>query len=217
MKRIWLMLIVSVMCIALSFSIAQAAKKDAPKAAATKAKAAPAVVNPEEEMQKILAKKKAELNNTEWTIELTPMNNPKGNKITDMLRFVDDKISVKNMESLGFGSSNFTLRLQDDGTATWETMQTSAKEGVAFWRGDLLSETVMVGVLSKRDTKAKVSDYSFKSTVKTAITPPAAVVQAPPAAAVKAPEAQAQAAANTAVAAPETAVATDKQESAATK
>ena len=134
-----------------------------------------------------LAAKKADLNNTEWAIELKPMSSAKNAKSEkDTLNFVDGKISSVNLGKSGHSPTNFTLRmLEDNETLTWETMQTSEKDGVAFWRGDIGPDGIMRGVLSKRDKKDKTSDFNFVSTgsKKVApVAPPAPEVPAVPAA-----------------------------------
>ena len=37
----------------------------------------------------------------------------------------------------GFPSTNITLTVQPDGSLIWETMQTSEKSGICFWRGEM--------------------------------------------------------------------------------
>ncbi|MBI5149349.1 MAG: hypothetical protein HZA28_01065 [Candidatus Omnitrophica bacterium] len=113
----------------------------------------------------VLAAKKAGLNNTEWTIELKPMGVAKAKSEKDTLLFSDGKVSSANLEKAGYGTTNFSARiLEDNETLTWETMQTSEKNGVAFWRGDIGPDNVMRGVLSKRDLKNNTKDFNFVST-----------------------------------------------------
>ena len=131
-----------------------------------------------DQMAEMLAQGKVELNNTEWDITLTPMDGGRGKPENDVLSFTDDKVASKNLEQGGYGPTNFTARLQDDGTFTWETMQTSEKEGVAFWRGDI-NDGVMRGVLSIRDKKNNTTDFNFVSTGSQTVAKPAPEV--PPA------------------------------------
>jgi hypothetical protein len=112
----------------------------------------------------IIAKKKAELNGTEWTVEMKPMGT-KGKAETDLISFSEDKVISKNLATLGYAATNFSVRLEEDGTVIWETMQTSEKDGQAFWRGDI-KEGVMRGVLSKRNKKGNAYDFSFVSVSK---------------------------------------------------
>lgn len=115
--------------------------------------------------QGALAEKKTELNGTEWTVTMTSSGSAvKGKGVTDVITFGDGNVSSKNLKDEGFATSNFSLRMQEDGTMTWETMQTSEKAGFAFWRGDIGSDGIMRGVLSKRDKKDKTTDFNFVST-----------------------------------------------------
>lgn len=134
----------------------------------------------------VLAAKKAELNNTEWTIELKSMASARAKAVKDTINFADGKISSANLRKSGYGSTNFTSRmLEDNETLSWETMQTSEKDGVAFWRGDIGAGGIMRGVMSKRDKKDKTSDFNFVSTGSRKVAP-----VAPPAPAAPAPVAE---------------------------
>ena len=112
--------------------------------------------------EEVLAKKKTDLNNTEWTIEVKPMGG-KGKAENDTIVFTDGQVVSKEMEQSGYVPTNFSVRLLEDETFTWETMQTSEKDGVAFWRGDIGPDGIMRGVISKRDNKNKTSDFNFVS------------------------------------------------------
>lgn len=120
---------------------------------------------PTAKLEEIIAKKKAELNGTEWTVEMKPMGG-KGKAETDVISFAEDKVSSKNLSNAGYPATNFTVRLEEDGTVIWETMQTSEKDGQAFWRGDIGPDGIMRGVLSKRDTKGNTVDFNFVSVSK---------------------------------------------------
>lgn len=118
------------------------------------------VVNTEEAAEK----QKAELMGKEWTVALTPMGG-RGKAETDIISFAENKVASKNLQTAGYVPTNFTVRLQEDGTVTWETMQSSEKDGMAFWRGDI-KDGVMHGVLSKRDRRNNTADFSFTSVAK---------------------------------------------------
>ena len=139
------------------------AKGQPGKAAATTA--APQAISNKQagKTQEMIAKKKVELNGTQWAIDVKPMSG-KGKADKDVLNFMDGKIGSKNMEARGFSSTNFSMRLlEDNETYTWETMQISEKDGTVFWRGDIGSDGVMRGVMSIRNKKNAVSDYNFVS------------------------------------------------------
>ncbi|MCX5694719.1 MAG: hypothetical protein NT014_06350 [Candidatus Omnitrophica bacterium] len=143
--------------------------------------AAPVVKKLNSKTQDMVAKKKLELNGTEWAIETKAMSG-KGKTEKDVVSFIDGKVSSKNMVVRGFEATNFSMRLLEDGeTYTWETMQVSEKEGAAFWRGDIGSDGIMRGVLSIRDKKNRVSDFNFYSLAsnKAAVVPPPAAVVEP--------------------------------------
>ena len=146
---------------------------------------------PAGKVQEMLAKKKSDLNGTEWEIQIKGMS-PKAKAEKDILIFVDNKVSSKNMADRGFEATNYSLRLlEDNETYTWETMQVSEKSGTAFWRGDIGSDGVMRGVVSVRNKKNAVTDYNFYS-LQSQKAAPAAVAVAPvvEAPAVEAPAAQ---------------------------
>lgn len=118
-------------------------------------------------LEEIIAKKKAELNGKEWTIELKPMVvKGKVKAEADVISFSEDKVVSKNLSSLGYAPTNFSVRLEEDGTVICETMQTSEKDGLAFWRGDIGPDGIMRGVLSKRDAKGNTVDFNFASVSK---------------------------------------------------
>ncbi len=114
-------------------------------------------------------KKLAELNNTEWTIEMNPLSG-KGKKETDIITFRNNQVSVSGFSKKGFPTTNFTLSVQEDGIVVWETMQTAEKGGVAFWRGEMdLTMQSMRGVVSHQIDEKTKADYSFASTEKKSI------------------------------------------------
>ncbi|MFH0828172.1 MAG: hypothetical protein V1919_03305, partial [Candidatus Omnitrophota bacterium] len=123
--------------------------------------------------KRALAQKKLnELNDTEWTIDLVSMV-AKGKKEVDIITFKNSQVAIASFTKKGFPTTNFTLTVQEDGTVIWETMQTSEKSGIAFWRGELDSKLqTMRGVVSHQlDNKSK-QDYSFVSTTKKNIPSP---------------------------------------------
>ncbi|HNQ50596.1 MAG TPA: hypothetical protein PLP56_04135 [Candidatus Omnitrophota bacterium] len=112
----------------------------------------------------VVAQKMSLLNNTEWQIELSPLSG-KGKKETDTVTFRNNQVSLANYGKKGFPSTNITLTVQPDGSMIWETMQTSEKSGICFWRGELdKAMTVMRGVLSHKIDDRTKQDYSFTST-----------------------------------------------------
>ncbi|MBN1871160.1 MAG: hypothetical protein JW800_01155 [Candidatus Omnitrophica bacterium] len=112
---------------------------------------------------KDLAKaKKAELNNTRWSILVMPSDS-RGRAEADVLSFIDGKFGSSNLENAGFARTDFTVRIDEqDETVIWETMQTDKDGNHAFWRGDV-KEGSMRGVLTKIDTRGRNYNFTFAS------------------------------------------------------
>ena len=120
----------------------------------------------------LVEKKKLALNNTEWQLDLTPMSGTE-KKETEVLAFASNQIYFPNFVKRGFPQTNYTLTAGDGGPVVWETMQTSEKNGIAFWRGEVDSEMqTMRGVLSHQLPDGTSKDYSFVTTSKKTIPPP---------------------------------------------
>lgn len=127
-------------------------------------------ISPVEEKAKVLAEAKIALDNTSWKIELKPMatgkKKPKGSE-EDVLRFVNNQIISDKLETEGFSSSNYTVRIKgkNNDIIIWETMQMSEDKGVAFWRGEIRKGR-MRGVLSWHISESKKKSYNFASMAK---------------------------------------------------
>jgi len=158
---------------------ASSAQKEAPKAAEAKKQEVQKVPEAQKksiEAQKLLAQEKRKrLNNTQWQIELKALSGSqspkeKNKNEAEVLAFKDNQISVQGFSKKGFGATNYTLTVQDDGSCVWETMQTSEKSGIAFWRGEIDKDiSKMQGVLSYHIDDKTTRDYSFVSEAKTDI------------------------------------------------
>ena len=108
-----------------------------------------------------VAKAAAQLNGTQWAIELTPMYGKKPKRpLKDTVAFEQGTVTSEELSSDGYPTSNYTLTVGDDGISVWETMQTSERNGVVFWRGEVHGET-MRGILSKHPLKGDAEDYTF--------------------------------------------------------
>lgn len=112
----------------------------------------------------LAAEEKTKLEGTEWAVEMKQAGT-KAKAETDTIIFSEGKVVSKNLQELGYAPSNFSVRIDEDGTVIWETMQSSEQDGTAFWRGDI-KDGIMRGVLSKKDKKERVSDFNFVSTTK---------------------------------------------------
>ena len=125
---------------------------------------APAVVErpaprPQTPMEKLREEIRARLDGTAWSLELRPLEGT-GKTKQDTVSFTGRTVTSQRMEKLGYAASNYSLNVKEDQTASWETMQTKAGEGVVFWRGELEGET-MRGVLSQQPAKGPAENYSF--------------------------------------------------------
>ena len=112
------------------------------------------------------------LKSQEWTVYLVPLELSKKEKPTveiDILTFTDMKVKSNNLSSKGYGESNYSLRVQEDGTAVWETMQVNENEDLVFLRGDLKGNQ-MSGIISMQPKKGTRKDYSFSTTMPTITT-----------------------------------------------
>ena len=155
-----------------------AAEEKAPAAPSAKRPAAAAtqppasVKSPQDKLrEEILAK----LTGTSWELELHPFETGEGKKpkvLKDTVTFKDRTVTSERLAKLGYGNSNFSLNVKEDGTATWETMQSKPGEGAAFWRGELEGER-MRGVMSQQPTSGQAENFSFVGTQIANHAPPA--------------------------------------------
>jgi hypothetical protein len=142
--------------------VAAPSKKEQPKAASKDEKAKQeAAANRKAQEEK----KRKDIANTEWQIELTPLNG-KGKKEAETVVFKDNQVSFVTYGKKGFPATNFTLTVQEDGMVIWETMQTSPKAGITFWRGEMPDMQTMRGIFSYHPDEKTTLDYSFISTSK---------------------------------------------------
>lgn len=133
--------------------------------------AAEAEKEKQEETWKKLEEKKAELNGTQWEVQITTKVTKTSMPKTDTLIFQDGKFRSEALSKKGFSPTNYTLTLQEGGPTVWETMQTGSdkKEGVAFVRGEWKGN-VMSGVIV-RQLETGNEDYYFSNTGKKKIPP----------------------------------------------
>ncbi|MFH1782908.1 MAG: hypothetical protein ABH848_04770 [Candidatus Omnitrophota bacterium] len=143
-----ILIIVSILCINLS---ARAAEEEG--------------LTPAQIKKELIRGFKKKLNDTSWEITL---RNSAGQEEMDIVSFKDYKVVSRKMLVEGFNPSNFTVRMKGERKIIWETMQTSEKKGVAFWRGDIFASdiekgAVMRGVLSWHIKDGVKRDYNFNS------------------------------------------------------
>ncbi len=116
------------------------------------------------EMRKRIEERKKELNGGEWEVMIKSMSGKGALDGSDALTFQDNVFRSKSSAKLGFTSTNYTLTVSDsgEGPTVWETMQTSGKGNVMFWRGEWLGDK-MTGVISRQLEDGKSEEYSFSS------------------------------------------------------
>ncbi|MFH1508275.1 MAG: hypothetical protein ABIG46_07635 [Candidatus Omnitrophota bacterium] len=145
--------------------------KETGKPAAEKPKDTPA---PKQALSKdarltLKKEKSKQLNNSEWEIKLASFDN-KRKSDKDIIIFRNNQISSQNLTRNGFAPTNYTLTVQEDGIAVWETMQKNDKGDVIYWRAEINADlTKMQGVLSKHLNNKPAQDYSFSSVNKKAL------------------------------------------------
>lgn len=115
-----------------------------------------------EEIAKISDEAQKTLNGFTWTLEVAPSGVKKEDRKTtpDNLIFKDGKMSSEGLAKKGYGTSNYTLTVGDDGIPVFETMQRDEKEGVAFWRGELVEGKIR-GVISIQEAKSSAVSFGF--------------------------------------------------------
>jgi hypothetical protein len=118
-------------------------------------------------LRKMILEKKGELNGSSWSVKIDSQSK-KGELLgEDTLIFQNDKFRSERAEKIGYTSTNYTLTVQEEGPTIWETMQTSKKGEVCFWRGEWKDQT-MTGIISRQLEKG-VEEYYFTSSVRTEI------------------------------------------------
>lgn len=106
-----------------------------------------------------------QLNKQSWTISLMQQVK-KGTKApkaeTDTLTFSGQGVVSQFLSTKGFGGSQFSLSIQDDGSAVCETVQRNEKDDIAALRGELRGVTLR-GTLSIRYKTGMGETYSFST------------------------------------------------------
>jgi len=103
-----------------------------------------------------------ELDGTKWDIELTYFDAKKRKKTeNDTLIFADRKIISDEYKKKGYGPSNYSLNVSEDGTTSFGTMQIFKNE-TSFWKGKVSPEGMLQGSLHVQDSKGKTKEYYLK-------------------------------------------------------
>ena len=122
-----------------------------------------------DDVRKMAEEKKKDLNGTSWNVEIKSQSGKGAIEGADELVFQNGRFTSKKMTKKGYTSTNYTITPSETGPSTWETMQTSADDGVIFWRGEWQKDT-MSGVIN-RQIKEGTEDYYFSSSAKVKIPP----------------------------------------------
>ena len=154
-------------CLGLIFSLLACGRKESEPTRKEEAKPTEVkkarLTEEKEKRVRLIEEKRAELNNTEWRISVTSLSEKKGvEPKSDILRFVKRKVISEVFESKGYPASNYSMRIEPDGTIIWETMQTKEGVGVVFWRAECRGD-VMKGIISKHPKEGGHEDFSFIS------------------------------------------------------
>ncbi|KPK99251.1 MAG: hypothetical protein AMJ95_00465 [Omnitrophica WOR_2 bacterium SM23_72] len=151
MKRICACILVLGLCAGIP-GLSWAAKK-------TKVVATSTGLTPQQR-QAIEARALEQLNSQTWTIYLTAQGVKKPRVETDVLIFSGSTVTSQNLSNQGYSGSNFTLSVQDDGNAVFETVQRTEEGDLALWRGTLYGNKI-VGILNLRPQGKVATIYSF--------------------------------------------------------
>lgn len=116
-------------------------------------------------LRKKVLEKKEELNGTSWAVEIKSQTGRGDFMGSDTLTFQNEKFRSATGEKNGFGATNYTLTVQEEGPTIWETMQTGKKGEIAFWRGEW-KDDVMTGVISRQLEKGNEEYYFSSSSMK---------------------------------------------------
>lgn len=108
-----------------------------------------------------------------WTIYVTSQGAKKPAVEVDTLTFAGRGVSSANLMSRGYGSSNYSLIVQEDKSVVWETVQRGTDKSIASWRGELRGK-VMSGTFSIMNAKQGNGLYSFTTEAPAGVSAPAA-------------------------------------------
>lgn len=101
------------------------------------------------------------LNGTAWQVELVPARAfANAGPISDQLLFENGRVASGFLASQGFPQTNYSLTVEENGSVTWETMQTSGSGEIASWRGEWRGDR-MRGVFSRQSATGGIEEYNF--------------------------------------------------------
>jgi len=130
-----------------------------------------AVQEPEIDKGKIKIEIRERLDGSIWSLILNESGGGKKN-IKDTLTFDGRTVSSERLLKEGYNTSNYSLMVQDDGSAVWQTMQVKEGAGRSFWRGEFKGEDKMYGMLSKQPTEGTPQNFSFNAILEKGVKKP---------------------------------------------
>ena len=120
-------------------------------------------VSPERVKQEEQAKAAQILKGQEWVIYLSAPTGAKGKSQIDILIFSEGNMfNSKNLLSKGYKETQYTLTVESEGAAVWESFQENQEGGVVFWRGELKGK-VIEGVVSMLSKNGMSDDLYFST------------------------------------------------------
>lgn len=106
-----------------------------------------------------------EMDGTEWVLTLSQDGSDKTS--SDTLVFADKKFISANFDKQKYEPTNYTLSVKDDGSTTFDTMQ-SKGDDIVMWHG-MITNDGLRGVMSVHLANGKVSDYTFSGTLTSGV------------------------------------------------
>lgn len=107
-----------------------------------------------------------QLTGTSWDIQVTTMDGVGTKSVQeDELQFNTGKVASKRLMDQGFTPMNYSLTLQPDGTARWETMITGKTGEIICWQGEVSGQQ-MRGVMTRQLPGNAAANFSFVGVIK---------------------------------------------------
>jgi putative transposase len=105
----------------------------------------------------------AELDGTEWDVELVPANQPNSTEVVkDRLVFVNGRFSSVYFGVKGFRSASYFLVPKGHGAISWQTAQSDPGGGIVRWSGEWQGDA-MKGELTFQSADGVTQNFSFFS------------------------------------------------------
>ena len=106
------------------------------------------------------------LESQDWIITLRPLSGSSGAG-EDVLTFSEGRFISRNLFGRDYPQVKYSLSPQGEGIVVWEAIQEGREGGLASWRAELKSESVMQGCLSIQSAgKGSLEDFYFEAGLK---------------------------------------------------